>query len=107
MEKRWSEDDSSAPQRPNNPSNSRILFKLILAVSVVASFWSISGSGGGISVFGDAFPRDRFFGHRHSAPCNEASAAAAAENEFRLVSVHRAGVGKNRNQVYQVLDIHP
>jgi lipase ATG15 len=27
------------------------------------------------------------------------------QDEFRLVSVHRAGVGKRRNQVYQVFDI--
>jgi hypothetical protein len=31
----------------------------------------------------------------------------ASPNEFRLVSIHRAGVGKRRSQVYQVLDIPP
>jgi len=30
-----------------------------------------------------------------------------SKDEFRLVSVHRAGIGKRRNQVYQVLDIAP
>jgi putative lipase involved disintegration of autophagic bodies len=30
-----------------------------------------------------------------------------SKNEFRLVSVHRAGIGRRKNQVYQVLDIPP
>jgi lipase ATG15 len=29
------------------------------------------------------------------------------QDEFRLVSIHRAGIGKHRNQVYQVFDISP
>jgi len=36
-------------------------------------------------------------------PCHHEN--NAPKNEFRLVEVHRAGVGKRRNQVYQVLKI--
>lgn len=48
----------------------------------------------------------RFTGQRPSpAPNNDLY--KGDNNEFRLVSVHRAGIGKGRNQVYQVLDIPP
>lgn len=40
-------------------------------------------------------PRHPFFPH----------GTQLAKDEFRLVEVHRAGVGKTRNRVYQVLDV--
>lgn len=103
MEKELPEEAPDIMQRSNKPSKDVRLVRLLLVILVIVSLLSISGLKTHYSAFGAAFPLSRLFGHRHSIPNNTTS--PSANNEFRLVSVHRAGVGQNRNQVYQVLDI--
>lgn len=75
----------------------KILTKVLLAGLVFVSFISIFGRS-----FGALF---QCFGNRLHLPSNIGS--ASSDDEFRLVSIHRAGVGRHRNKVYQILDISP
>lgn len=79
-------------RQPTRRSKVGIMIKLLSTVLLVGVFVSI--------LEGTIFPLSQIFGHQryNTTPVTE-------RNEFRLVSIHRAGIGKIRNQVYQVLNI--
>src|SRR5437762_448038 len=85
-------------EHPTRPSKVRKLIKLLSTVLLVGIFVSILAKGTIYGAFKEIFPLSPFFGHQLCTPVTES-------DEFRLVSVHRAGIGKARNQVYQVLNI--
>src|SRR5271170_2560226 len=90
----------SSTERPSIHSRGRILIKYLLVLVLLASLLSISGSKSIPSALSKVFPPNRI--HPTSHPIETST---SSENEFQLVEVHRAGVGKNRNQVYQILDV--
>jgi len=97
MEKEFTEHAPNIIQPRNKRSKLKHLLKILLLILVITLYLSISNS----KAIEGVFPLHRFFGHRQPIPPSTPS----AEHKFRLVSVHRAGVGKNRSQVYQVLNI--
>ena len=97
MEKGLPEDVSNFIQRRNKRSKLKHLLKILLLILVIRLYLSVSNS----KALDGVFTLNRFFGHRQSI----SPSTQSTENEFRLVSVHRAGIGISRNQVYQVLNI--
>jgi len=91
---------ADGPEIPYTQRKRRILVRLVLAILLLVSLLRISG------VFIHAFPLNRFFGHPHSS-CRHHNTPTPSTQDFQLVSIHRAGVGKSRNQVYQILNIPP
>ena len=86
-------------ERPYTHPKGRILIKLVLCLFLFVLVLRFNG------VFINAVPLNCFLGRRPSS-CHH-NIPTSSTDDFQLVSVHRAGVGKNRNQVYQVLNIPP
>ena len=103
MEKDVSHHGPNRVYPPSRPSKLQKLIKVFLVIFVVGSLISISGRKTSLGAFTDPTSLNRLFGYPPSIPQNTAS--ASKNDGYRLVSVHRVGVGKKRNQVYQVLDI--
>jgi lipase ATG15 len=103
MEKELRE-DSRYPnrQRRFRPSIRSLFVKLLLLVILAGSLVVISGRHPtGLSKIEFVINRLLQGGSctQHKEPI------LSSNNDFRLVEVHRAGVGRRRNQVYQVLDV--
>ena len=97
IEKEPIEDNDNIRQRqhvrPRTASFIKALLPLILWAIVILHFGS----------FTQLFPLNRMF---RQLKCGQRMDTTVLEDdEFRLVEVHRVGVGKTRNKIYQVLDI--
>jgi len=91
------------------PPKHRLLGKFLLIILFIASLHYLT-AGGASNIACAARQALRACWHPksctgHRRPLNRPP--STGKDEFRLVSVHRAGVGKRRNQVYQVLDVSP
>src|SRR5277367_6037010 len=96
MDKMLGTDSREMAQRPYKQKKGRILITLILSIIVILSLLQFN------SVFIDVFPLNRFF---HSS-CQHTTPTSSTQ-DFQLVSIHRAGIGRTRNQIYQILNIPP
>ena len=89
------------------PPKHRLLGKVLLIILFVASVRYLA-PGGAADIVCAAPPAFRRYWHPKSCTAHQRplqQSPPTGNDEFRLVSVHRAGVGKRRNQVYQVLDV--
>jgi len=93
MEEKWKE---GVYERTRPPAKRRILTAFIALVFFVLIALRVPHGMGPLL-------RRTFTTPRPQVPCHHHN--SASKNEFRLVEVHRAGVGKRRNQVYQVLNV--
>jgi len=89
------------------PPKHRMLGKVLLIILFVASLRYLTPRGTANIVCAAPPAFQRYWHPKsctgHPEPVNQLR--STGKDEFRLVSVHRAGVGKRRNQVYQVLDV--
>jgi lipase ATG15 len=99
MDKTVAIDGHEMAQRPYTQKKGQILITLVLSIIVLLSLLQFN------AFVIDAFPLNRFFSHHHSS-CQH-NPPTTSTQDFQLVSIHRAGVGRTRNQVYQILNIPP
>jgi lipase ATG15 len=98
---------NTAHQAPHR-QKPRLLVKALLILSLLASVYFLIRGGGASSIACSAPTALRGYWHpdwcSHNQPPLK-QPPSQGQDEFRLVSIHRVGLGKHRNQVYQVLDI--
>jgi hypothetical protein len=92
-----------APHQPR----SRLSVKAWLMLSLLAAVYCLLRGGASNIACATSTP---LWGDWHSKWCPHnqqplKQPSSQGHDEFRLVSIHRAGLGRHRNQVYQVLDI--
>jgi putative lipase involved disintegration of autophagic bodies len=103
MDKELMEDGRNERRRPFRLSIRTLSIKLLVLVLLVGSLVLISGNEPGHGLLRFRLTINRLF---HQGGCTKHKELSVPSNDdFRLVEVHRAGVGKRRNQVYQVLNI--
>jgi len=86
---------------------SRLVVKALPLLLLLASLYCLVRAGRGAESLACTVPRALHW-HPKWCPRNEQppeQPPPQGQDDFRLVSVHRAGIGRQRNQVYQVLDI--
>jgi putative lipase involved disintegration of autophagic bodies len=102
MDKELKEDGRNERRQPFRVSKGKMLIKLLVLMLLAGSLILVSGNEPEHGLLKIRLMIYRFF---YQGCTQHKELSVPSNDDFRLVEVHRAGVGKRRNQVYQVLDI--